>query len=113
MKCNDSLTVLEVLASIGVGFDCASKSEINKILDIGVDPSKIIFANPTKPASHIRHAASVGVDLMTVDNEAELHKIKKLFPNAKVQTKIYSRFSLGFEPGLLNGKLTTYPVNTV
>lgn len=25
VKCNDSLTVLEVLASLGVGFDCASK----------------------------------------------------------------------------------------
>lgn len=28
VKCNDSLTVLEVLASLGVGFDCASKVTI-------------------------------------------------------------------------------------
>ncbi|OXU29989.1 hypothetical protein TSAR_001106 [Trichomalopsis sarcophagae] len=88
VKCNDSLTVLEVLASLGVGFDCASKNEINKVLDIGVDSSRIIFANPAKPASHIRHAAAVGVDLMTVDNESELHKIKKLFPTAKVVLRI-------------------------
>lgn len=54
------------------------------MLSLGVEPSRIIFANPAKPASHIRHAAAVGVDTMTVDNESELHKIKKLFPTAKV-----------------------------
>ncbi|XP_011502965.1 PREDICTED: ornithine decarboxylase 1-like [Ceratosolen solmsi marchali] len=88
VKCNDSLTVLEVLASLGIGFDCASKNEINKVLEIGVDSSRIIFANPAKPASHIRHAAAVGVDTMTVDNESELHKIKKLFPSAKIVLRI-------------------------
>lgn len=60
------------------------QSEINKVLSVGVDSSRIIFANPAKPASHIRHAATVGVDVMTVDNESELHKIKKLHPDAKV-----------------------------
>ncbi|XP_012283835.1 ornithine decarboxylase [Orussus abietinus] len=88
VKCNDTLTVLEVLASLGIGFDCASKSEINKVLGVGVDSSRIIFANPAKPASHIRHAAAVGVDTMTVDNESELHKIKKLHPAAKIVLRI-------------------------
>lgn len=54
------------------------------MLSLGVDSSRIIFANPAKPASHIRHAAAVRVETMTVDNESELHKIKKLFPTAKV-----------------------------
>lgn len=83
VKCNDSLTVLEVLAALGTGFDCASKSEINKILSLGVSPDKIVFANPAKPSSHIRHAATTGVDLMTFDNNTELHKIKNLYPNAR------------------------------
>lgn len=88
VKCNDTLTVLEVLASLGTGFDCASKTEINKVLSIGVDPSRIIFANPAKLASHIRHAAATGVEVMTVDNESELHKIKKLHPTAKIVIRI-------------------------
>ena len=58
------------------------------MLSSGVDPSRIIFANPAKPASHIRHAAAVGVDMMTVDNESELHKIKKLHPGAKIVIRI-------------------------
>ncbi|XP_043685376.1 ornithine decarboxylase-like [Vespula pensylvanica] len=88
VKCNDNLIVIEVLAALGIGFDCASKTEINKVLSTGVDPSRIIFANPAKPASHIRHAAAMGVDTMTVDNESELHKIKKLFPTAKIVIRI-------------------------
>lgn len=59
------------------------KAEINKVLDIGVDADRIIFANPAKPASHIRHAKDVSVDTMTFDNECEIHKIKSLFPDAR------------------------------
>lgn len=84
VKCNDSLIVLEVLAALGTGFDCASKTEINKVLSLGVDPNRIIYANPAKLKSHIRYAASQGVDLMTFDNECELHKVKNFFPNARL-----------------------------
>lgn len=77
------MAVLEVLAAMGTGFDCASKMEINKVLSLGVNSDRIIFANPAKPASHIRHASSMGIDLMTFDNEVELHKIKKYYPNAR------------------------------
>uniref|UniRef100_V5GTY5 ornithine decarboxylase n=1 Tax=Anoplophora glabripennis TaxID=217634 RepID=V5GTY5_ANOGL len=90
VKCNDSMTVLEVLNTLGAGFDCASKAEINKVLSLDVRPNRIIFANPAKPASHIRHAASVGVSRMTFDNEMELHKVKKLYPDAEMVIRIRS-----------------------
>lgn len=77
-----------MLAALGTNFDCASKGEINKVLSVGVSPDRIIFANPAKPASHIRHAASIGVSRMTFDNEAELHKVKNLYPNAKMVIRI-------------------------
>ncbi|XP_057654812.1 ornithine decarboxylase 1-like [Diorhabda carinulata] len=88
VKCNDSLAVLETLNSLGVNFDCASKGEINKVLNLNVDPERIIFANPAKPASHIRHAAATGVSTMTFDNETELYKIKNLYPDAKLVIRI-------------------------
>lgn len=88
VKCNDSLTVLEVLAALGTNFDCASKTEINKVLSIGVDPSRIIFANPARPASHIRHAAANDVNVLTFDSETELHKIRTLCPRAKMVLRL-------------------------
>ncbi|CAG9813762.1 unnamed protein product [Phaedon cochleariae] len=88
VKCNDGLIVLETLNALGASFDCASKGEINKVLSLGVAPERIVFANPAKPASHIRHAAATGVRTMTFDNETELHKVKKLFPDAKLVIRI-------------------------
>ncbi len=83
VKCNDDTQVLKTLAALGTGFDCASKQEIAKVLSIGVAPSRIIFAHTTKIAHHIQFAKEVGVDLLTFDNEDELHKVKKFHPMAK------------------------------
>lgn len=54
-----------------------------KVLDLGVDPSRIIYANPCKQNSFIKYAAKKNVAMMTFDNEDELHKVKALFPDAK------------------------------
>lgn len=83
VKCNDNEVVLATLAALGTSFDCASKAEINKILSLGVNPERIIFANPTKPKAHIRYATSVNVKTMTFDCDIELQKIKVLCPDAK------------------------------
>lgn len=83
VKCNDNRRVLELLASLGCGFDCASLKEIDDVKNIVNNPaSDIIFANPCKQQSHITHACENGVQLMTFDNEDELFKIKSLFPEA-------------------------------
>nr|CAD7459282.1 unnamed protein product [Timema tahoe] len=91
VKCNNKTIVLEVLAALGANFDCASKGEINQVLDLGIEQNRILFAKPTKLASHIRYAATVGVDLMTIDNEDELHKVKSLYPNARWPPRLIIR----------------------
>ncbi|KAF4532076.1 hypothetical protein B566_EDAN013406 [Ephemera danica] len=84
VKCNDTEIVLRVLAALGTGFDCASKEEVSKVLELGVDPQRIVFAHTTKQIPHLRHALAEGVDLMTFDNTYELHKIKKIFPATRL-----------------------------
>lgn len=88
MKCNNDPVVLKLFASLGMGFDCASKNEIENILDLGVDPSRIIFAHPCKAPSYMRHAESVGVKMMTFDNADELRKCKNTCPNAQLVLRI-------------------------
>jgi len=88
VKCNDDEAVLAVLAQLGTGFDCASKGEIQKVMDLGVTQSRVIYANPCKQASHIKYAAAHSVELMTFDNETELHKVKKFHPQAKMVVRI-------------------------
>lgn len=88
VKCNDHPLILETMAALGFCFDCASDMEIKKIIDLGVHPDRIIFANPSKIIKHIKYAARVGVAKMTFDSEMELYKIKKNFPKAQLVLRI-------------------------
>lgn len=80
--------MIRLLAALDTGFDCASKTEIEQVLAIGVDPSRIIYAQPCKTKSYIRYAAQQGVKQMTFDNADELYKIKALFPDAELFLRI-------------------------
>ncbi|XP_041975681.1 ornithine decarboxylase 1-like [Aricia agestis] len=88
VKCNDDPVLVAALAALGAGFDCASRAEIQLVTDLGVAPERIIFANPAKMASHMRHAAAVGVRAVTFDSESELLKIKQYMPEARLVLRI-------------------------
>ncbi len=88
MKCNPNPIVLEVLASLGVNFDCASENEIKLAIEVTSDPERIIFANPCKMSSQIRYARANDVNLMTFDCEEELYKIKLYHPYAKIVLRL-------------------------
>lgn len=69
-------------------FVCTIKSEVESVLNCGAGPKSIIFANCCKPNQFIRFVRTVGVDLMTFDNEDELLKVKQLFPSARLVLRI-------------------------
>ncbi|XP_067908860.1 ornithine decarboxylase-like [Heterodontus francisci] len=94
VKCNSSKPVVQILAQMGIGFDCASKNEIALIQDIGVPAERIIYANPCKGNSHIKYAASHGVQMMTFDNEGELLKVSMSHPTAKMVLRIRTNDSM-------------------
>ncbi|XP_077260254.1 ornithine decarboxylase 2-like [Temnothorax americanus] len=88
IKVNPDPTVIKVLAALNACFDCASKKEIEQVMQHGVHGDQIIFALPTKHPSHIEYAKRMNVKQMTVDSENELYKIKYIFPEAKVVIRI-------------------------
>lgn len=50
---------------------------------LGVEPSRIIYANPCKQVSQIKYASAHGVQMMTFDSEVELTKVACNHDNAK------------------------------
>ncbi|NP_001273820.1 ornithine decarboxylase [Musca domestica] len=84
VKCNDDGHIVKTLAELGTNFDCASKGEIKQVLDLGVHPDRIIFAQPCKPISHLEYAKEMGVMTSTVDTEFEIHKLHKHFPESNL-----------------------------
>jgi len=88
VKCNPNPVITKILSRFDIGFDCASRNEISQVLNHGVDPSNIIFANPCKASGQIKFARSEDVDLMTFDDVHELYKIKLYHPHAKLVLRI-------------------------
>ncbi|KAF5379680.1 hypothetical protein D9615_005807 [Tricholomella constricta] len=89
VKCNPDPYVIRLLAALGAGFDCASNGEISQVLSVGgIDPARIIFANPCKAVSFIRSAGKMGVETMTFDNADELYKIARAHTSAKLVVRI-------------------------
>ncbi|XP_038580450.1 antizyme inhibitor 1b [Micropterus salmoides] len=84
VKCNSSPAVIEVLAALGLGFVCANKAEVSLVLEYGVPPENIILSGVCKQLAHIKHAAKNNVQHLVCENEAELSKISRLHPNAKL-----------------------------
>lgn len=79
------------MADLGLGFDCASYSEIQAVLDLGVDPSRIIFSHPCKAVSALRMASDRGVLMATFDNADELEKIRDVSPDMRLMLRIYAQ----------------------
>lgn len=88
VKCNPDRHIVERLASLGAGFDCASPGEIELVLDCGVHPSNIIYANPVKRISDIQFAWKCGVRVTTLDSIQELEKIQRYCPGMQVIVRI-------------------------
>ncbi|XP_061116373.1 ornithine decarboxylase 1-like [Conger conger] len=111
VKCNDSPPIVKTLAALQTGFDCASKYEMHLITSLGVDPSRIIYANTIKQPSHLKYAVAHGIQKMTFDNEAELVKIAQCCVNPKLVLRItvddtHSIFSMSTKFG---ARLETCP----
>ncbi|KAF1751460.1 hypothetical protein GCK72_018014 [Caenorhabditis remanei] len=88
VKCNTDLVLIRILASLGCGFDCASREEIDIVMGTGVSADRLIYANPCKTRSFITHAMERDVRMMTFDNSEELLKIARLHPNAEMILRI-------------------------
>ncbi|XP_018553584.1 antizyme inhibitor 1b [Lates calcarifer] len=84
VKSNSSPAVIQVLASLGLGFVCTNKAEMNLVLEHGVPPENIILSGVCKQLAHIKHAAKNNIQHLVCENEAELSKISRLHPSAKL-----------------------------
>ena len=80
VKANPAPEVLQLLASLGSNFDCASVAEIDMALAAGATPDRISYGNTIKKERDIAAAFARGIDLYSVDCEAEVEKVARAAP---------------------------------
>lgn len=93
VRCNSSPAVIEVLSALGTGFVCTNKSELELLQNHGIPSEDIIYSGVCKQVSQIKYAAKNGIDLLVCDNEAELRKISRCHPNAKLLLQVSTEAS--------------------
>ena len=88
VKANPAPEILSLLADLGSCFDAASMSEIEQALAAGATPDRVSFGNTIKKEKDIARAYALGVRLFAVDCDAEVEKIARAAPGAKVFCRI-------------------------
>jgi ornithine decarboxylase len=84
VKANPAPELLSLLAGLGACFDTASVAEIEMALAAGAAPERISFGNTIKKERDIARAHALGVRLFAVDCKAEVEKIARAAPGARV-----------------------------
>ena len=84
VKANPAPELLSLLASLGSCFDTASVAEIEMVLAAGASPERISYGNTIKKERDVARAYALGVRLFAVDCRAEVEKIARAAPGAKV-----------------------------
>jgi ornithine decarboxylase len=88
VKANPAPQILKRLVELGSSFDTASVNEIDMVLAAGAAPERISFGNTIKKSAAIEQAHQRGVRLFAFDSEAELEKIARAAPGARVFCRI-------------------------
>lgn len=88
VKSNSHPDVLTVFNENGLYFDVASYGEVETLVNLGVDPSHLLFSAPTKIPSHIKQAYEVGVRYFAFDTLIELDKLAELAPGSNVVGRV-------------------------
>src|ERR1700721_445807 len=88
VKANPAPELLALLVLLGSCFDTASVAVIEMVLAAGAAADRISFGNTIKKEKDIARAHALGVRLFAVDCEAEVDKIARAAPGAKVFCRI-------------------------
>ena len=88
IKANPHPEILRVMADLGSAFDVASDGEIRMLHDLGIEGSRMIYANPVKTGAGLAACRSCQVRKMTFDSASEIEKIKAQCPDATLLLRL-------------------------
>ncbi len=88
VKANPAPEVLSMLAEQGCCFDIASRFELDLIMGLGVEATRISFGNTIKKAVDIRYAYDKGVRVFASDSEMDVRRIAKEAPGSRLHLRV-------------------------
>ena len=78
VKANPNISILNLFAKLGAGFDIVSGGEFARVLAAGGDPQKIVFSGVGKNANEMRAALTAGIFCFNVESLSELKRLNQV-----------------------------------
>ena len=78
VKANSNQAILRVIKNCGSGADVVSLGELQRALEAGFDPKKIIFEGVGKSEEDIKYAISKKIHLINIESLSEIKLINKI-----------------------------------
>jgi diaminopimelate decarboxylase len=78
VKANSNLAILNRLARLGAGFDVVSAGELERVIQAGGDPEKVVFSGVGKTRSELALALERGIRCFNIESESELNRLAEV-----------------------------------
>lgn len=91
VKANSNITILNILARLGSGFDIVSIGELLRVLEAGGDPMKVVFSGVGKREDEMKFALEQNIKCFNVESESELIKLNRVAENMGVVAPVSLR----------------------
>src|SRR5947208_9918137 len=98
VKSNPNLSLCQLMAEHGSGFDVTSGGELYRALRAGSKGSKIVFAGVGKTDAEMRYGLENGVFLFNVESEAELLALGEVAKSMGVKAPVALRVNPDLPP---------------
>lgn len=98
VKSCGNLSILQLLAQAGSGFDVVSGGELYKARLAGADPQKIVFAGVGKTSDEIEHALKERILMFNVESRPELECINEAAGRLGTQAQVAIRVNPDVDP---------------
>ena len=106
VKANSNQAILRILKNCGSGADVVSSGELERSLEAGFDPNKIIFEGVGKSEEDIRYAIQQNIRLINVESLNEIKLINQIGKSVNKVINIGIRLNPNIDGKTLN-KITT------
>ncbi len=98
VKANSNLSILQLFARLGAGFDIVSGGELARVIAAGGDPGKVVFSGVGKSKAEIATALQHDIYCFNVESASELETLASLATSLGKRAPIALRVNPDVDP---------------
>jgi diaminopimelate decarboxylase len=106
VKANSNLSIINLIAALGGGFDVVSLGELKRVAAAGGDTEKCVFAGVGKTTEEITQALKMGIYSFNIESVSELARINQIAKTLGKVAPISVRVNPNIDAGT-HSKITT------